>query len=153
MALEHDIRILSGVALFGDLTGDQLRLLAFGAETQRLRPDEVLYREGEVADCAYVVVAGLVELSRRHEGNGAQASVGTAQAGALLSELALIAATNRSTDAVAAGDVEVMAVPRKLFRRILEEYPEVAAALHSRLAKRFQALVRGIETMAPRFED
>lgn len=153
MALEDDIRILSGVALFGDLSGDQLRLLAFGVEMLQLSRDQILYREGDAADCAYVVVAGQIGLSRGREGVDQPAYVGTARAGELLGELALISPAPRSTSAVAAGDAEVMAVPRKLFRRILEEYPEVAAALHARLAAKFQELVRGIEAMAPRFKD
>ena len=151
MALDDEIRILSGVGLFSALTADQLRLLAFGVETLRLEADEALYSEGQAADCAYIVMAGRVELFRTSE-EGKRSTVGLAGQGTVLGELGLIAATRRLTDAVAVADTDVMMVPRKLFRRILEEYPEVAVALHARISEEFQAMVRQIEKLAPRFD-
>ena len=47
MALDDDIRILSAVSLFQGFTQEQLRLLAFGAETTLLQANHKLYREDE----------------------------------------------------------------------------------------------------------
>ncbi len=58
MAIEDDIRILETVGLFGTFTRDQLRLLAFGTERLVLREGRELYREGQSADCAYVIDRG-----------------------------------------------------------------------------------------------
>ena len=44
----------------------------------------------------------------------------------MLGELALIADTHRLTGADAEIDTDVLRLNRKLFRRILEEYPELA---------------------------
>ena len=40
-----------------------------------------------------------------------------------------------------------------MFRRILEEYPETAAALHRRILEDLQEMIGRIEKMAPRFAD
>ena len=64
MALDDDIRILSGVGLFAELTQEQLRLLAFGAETMRFAAGREIYRENATADCAYVIARGEVVLYR-----------------------------------------------------------------------------------------
>ena len=71
--------------------------------------------------------------------------------GAILGELALIADTKRLTSASAAIDSEVLRLSRKIFRRILEEYPDLAAQLHHRILAQFQALIDRIEQLAPRF--
>jgi CRP-like cAMP-binding protein len=149
MALDDDIRILSAVGLFQGFTQEQLRLLAFGAETTLLQADRKLYREDDEADSAYVVVSGRIALYREH--NGERIPIGTAGPGAILSELALIADTKRLTSASAAIDSEVIRLSRKMFRRILEEYPEVAAQLHQRISEDFLAMIRRIEELAPRF--
>lgn len=149
MALDDDIRILSGVRLFEGFTPEQLRLLAFGAEQMNLSADRKLYREDDEADSAYVVVSGRIALFRESEGN--RQPVGTAEKGAMLGELALIADTRRLTSAAAETDAQVLRLNRKMFRRILEEYPDVAVTLHRRIFEDFQALVRSIEDMAPRF--
>jgi CRP-like cAMP-binding protein len=151
MALDDDIRILSAVRLFEGFTQEQLRLLAFGADTVHLSRDRRLYREDDDADTAYVVVRGSITLFR--EQNGKHAVVGTAGPGTMLGEMALIADTRRLTSAAAATDAEVMRLDRKMFRRILEEYPETAAALHRRILADLQEMIGRIEKMAPRFAD
>ncbi|PBC05807.1 cyclic nucleotide-binding domain-containing protein [Mesorhizobium sp. WSM3860] len=152
MALDDDIRILSAVKLFQGFTQEQLRLLAFGAETTFLQADHKLYREDDVADSAYIVVSGRIVLYRE-QGSGERVPMGTAGPGAMLSELALIADTNRLTSASAAVDSEVIRLSRKMFRRILEEYPELAVQLHERILEEFQEMIARIEELAPRFTE
>jgi CRP-like cAMP-binding protein len=150
MALDDEIRILSGVRLFEGFSQEQLRLLAFGAETMHLAADRKLYREDDEADSAYVVIKGTISLFR--EQGDQRIPVGTAEAGAMLGELALIADTRRLTSAAAATDAEILRLNRKMFHRILEEYPELAITLRQRIVDDLQALVRRIEAVAARFE-
>lgn len=149
MALDDDIRILSSVSLFEGFTPEQLRLLAFGAESMKLSAGRDLFEEGTEADSAYVVARGGVVLYRERDGE--RAIVGYAGAGVMLGELALIAETTRLTSARAEVDTDLLRLSRKLFRRILEEYPEVALMLHERIAGQLQAMIRRIEGLAPRF--
>jgi CRP-like cAMP-binding protein len=149
MALDDDIRILSAVRLFEGFTAEQLRLLAFGAEQMQLSAGRKLYLEDDEADSAYVVLNGTIALFREHD--GVRVPLGTASAGAMLGELALISDTRRLTSAAAKTEVEVLRLNRKMFRRILEEYPDIAITLHRRITDEFHALVREIEQMASRF--
>ncbi len=149
MALDDDIRILSTVGLFEGFTAEQLRLLAFGAENTRLPADRKLYREEDEADSAYVVISGRIVLYR--EADDGRIVIGSAGPGAILGELALIADTKRLTSASTDTDSEVLRLNRKMFRRILEEYPDLAILLHRRIADELQALVARIEKLAPRF--
>ena len=151
MALEDDIRILSGVGLFGELTNEQLRLLAFGAEQVRLSAGREIYREGATADCAYVVASGTVVLYR--DGGGEAVAVARVGPGALLGEMALITQTTRLTYAAAETDVELIRLSRSLFRRILQEYPQAAAELHSRMLEELQEFLLKIEQLGPKFSD
>lgn len=148
MALDDHIRILSGVRLFEGFTLDQLRLLAFGAEAMRLPAGKKLYREDDDADSAYIVVRGRISLFREHE--GAPVEVSSADAGAVLGEMALIADTRRLTSAEAAADSDVLRINRSMFRRILEEYPETAEALRTQIIDDLQALIRRIEQVGER---
>jgi CRP-like cAMP-binding protein len=149
MALDDDIRILSDVGLFEGFTQEQLRLLAFGAETTLLGADKKLYREDDEADSAYVVVAGRIVLYR--EGEGERLVIGHVGPGAIMGELALIADTRRLTSASAEIDSEVLRLNRRMFRRILEEYPDLAIQLHHRISAELQAFLQKIENLAPRF--
>jgi CRP-like cAMP-binding protein len=149
MALEDDIRILQRVALLEGFTPEQLRLLAFGAESLRIRAGRDLYAEGADADCAYVVATGEIELYRESEGK--RTVTGRAGPGALLGELALIAGGTRPTSAVAVHDTEVIRLGRTIFRRILEEYPELAAVLHRRIAGQLEAMVGRLDRVRKKY--
>lgn len=149
MALDDDIRILERVRLLEEFTPEQLRLLAFGAETMRLKAGRELFQEGAPADCAFVVASGTVELYR--EIGGKRIVVGTAGPASLLGELALITGTQRMTGALAATDIEVIRVNRSLFRRILEEYPDTAATLYARIAAEMKAMIAKLEKLAVKF--
>jgi CRP-like cAMP-binding protein len=149
MALDDDIRILERVRLLEEFTPEQLRLLAFGAETMRLKAGRDLYAPGAAADCAFVVAAGRVELYR--EADGRRAVLATAGPGSMLGELALIAGGERLAGATAATDIEVIRLNRSLFRRILEEYPELAASLHKRISAEMKAMVAKLERLSPKF--
>ncbi|CUW43389.1 cyclic nucleotide-binding protein [Brucella vulpis] len=148
MALDDDIRILGTVGLFESFTPEQLRLLAFGAERLVLRAGRELFREGQSADCAYIIVSGTITLF--HEGDEGRVTIRPVGAGAILGEMALIAQTTRLTGAVADVETEVIRISRSIFRRILEEYPEVAAALHAHISRNLVELIGQIEQVASR---
>lgn len=150
MALDDDIRILSRVGLFEGFSQEQLRLLAFGTETMRLSAGRELYREGAPADSAFVVARGVVGLY--HSRGNERVRVSLVQEGAILGELALIAESRRMTSAMAETDIEVIRINRTLFRRILQEYPELAAQLHQRISDELQAMLAQIAELAPRFQ-
>ena len=108
-----------------------------------------IYRENATADCAYVIARGEVVLYRDHDGEAMLlARLGE---GAILGELALIAQARRLSYAAAATDVEAIRLNRTLFRRILEEYPEVADQLRQRISADLQDLIAKIEGLASRF--
>ena len=150
MALDDDIRVLSRVGLFNELADEHLRLLAFGAENMQFGEGRDIYRQDMLADCAYVIASGEVDLYRTI-GKGRQL-LKTVGAGALLGELALIAPTRRKTGAMAKTDVLTIRLNQSLFRRILVEYPEVAAKIHQRLTSQFTEMVDDLARLKPRFE-
>ncbi|MFD1199060.1 cyclic nucleotide-binding domain-containing protein [Brucella gallinifaecis] len=148
MALDDDIRILGSVGLFESFSPEQLRLLAFGAERLVLRAGRELFREGQSADCGYVVVSGNISLF--HDADEGRIIIRPVGPGAMLGEMALIAQTTRLTGALAEEETEVIRISRSVFRRILEEYPEAAALLHAHISRNLLQLIADIEKVAPR---
>ena len=151
MSLESDIAVLRGVPLFAGLTDDQLRLLAFGAEHRRLRKGETLFRAAARSDAGFVVVSGEVELLRQT--GGRQVSVGVHGPGSLIGELALLTETRRPATAVTATDCDFIRIARPLFRRMLEEYPEIALKLHEAIADDLARMTADILALEDRFGD
>ncbi|HZP21172.1 MAG TPA: cyclic nucleotide-binding domain-containing protein [Bauldia sp.] len=139
MSLDRDISLLSRVPLFGELSTEQLRLLAFSAVRLELAPGQVLFREGAKAQSGYVVAFGGLELA---SGDGRDRKVlATAETGALLGEIALFVETTRPATATAIVSTEVLEIDRKLVTRMLNEYPHIALRLRATLTERLTATV------------
>ena len=149
MALKDDIALLERLSIFEGLKEDHLRLLAFGAERKRIGDGHVLFREGAQADCAFVVISGSLRLTK--SGPGGENVIGTAPAGSILTEIAMIAESERHFTATAIGDSEVMRISRTLFHRMLEEYPEVAVSTERRMRENFARLVGAAGALSSKF--
>lgn len=150
MSLNDDIALLSLVPLFADIDDDKLRLIAFGAERRRLNRGQQLFREGAPADCAFAIASGSVTLTRNLV-DGSVEVVDTVGRGTLLSELAMISFVERKFTATAEEDSEVIRINRPLFRRMLEEYPEVAVVVEGRIKANLQAMISAMQRLAPKF--
>jgi len=150
MGLDQDIANLSRVDLFEGFGADHMRLLAFGAETIRLPAGRVLYREGDDADCGFVLTSGTIvhQMARADQDR----AVGRTEAPALLGDVALITQTVRTTTALAETPCELLRLNRTQFRRILEEWPELAALVHERVAASLAGMVDSLSRIGERLK-
>jgi CRP-like cAMP-binding protein len=148
MALKDDIALLKRLAIFEGLEDEHMRLLAFGAEHRILEKGHVLFRENAAADAAFVIVRGHLALTQTKAAGG-ERNAGVAGPGTILTEIAMITPTERRFNAVAEEESEVIRISRTLFRRMLEEYPEVAIAVEGRVRANFTRLVEAAARAAP----
>ena len=63
----------------------------------------------------------------------------------------MISFVERKFTATAEEDGEVIRINRPLFRRMLEEYPEVAVLVEARIKDNLQTMIRNMQKLAPRF--
>jgi CRP-like cAMP-binding protein len=134
MTIEDDIALLQGVPTLALLGREPLRILAIGAENRYVHAGEVLFREGDAADGGYVVQEGSFRLSPERQGNAARAAV--VGPGTLIGELALITETRRPQTATAEEPSTVIRIPRQLFLKMLDGYPDLAYRLREMMAAR-----------------
>ena len=146
MALDETIGLLERVPLIGRFQRDALRLLAFSAETRRLRPGDMLFSRGDRSDGGYVLLAGEIEVTSggagRRAGSEPDAVVGP---GALLGRLALVMRMKRPSSARARTACELMRISPTLLRRIIAEFPDTAERMHDEMAADLAELTRGLD--------
>lgn len=140
MALNDEIAILSALPALGGFEQGALRRVALSAQTRIMRAGEELFRRGDAAEGAYVVMSGDIALL-----DTAGGAVAVARAGDMLGEIALLVETEWPHTAVADSPAVVMRVSRALMRRILGEFPASAATFRAVLAERLAALSTDLE--------
>lgn len=129
MSLDEKIDLLSRVALFELVERDALRLMAFAAETRRMRANEFLFKEGERSDGGYVVMSGSLVTTKA----GSEAET-IAERGTLIGRTALFLRVKRPVSAMATDLSEVLRISPTMMKRMLEEFPGAASAIREALA-------------------
>lgn len=150
MALEDDILFLRKIATFRVLGPDALRVLAISVENIHLRAGDILFEEGEPADGAYAVVAGVIRLRRATDKALDEPTL--VKAGSLMGESALMVDTDRPASAIAMEPSTLYKIPRGMFLRMLESDVEAAIGLREMISRRIDAALDDLDTVLPRFE-
>lgn len=151
MALNDDLEILRVTPLFSEMPDDALRLLAFGATHRNIYDGQTLYKYGDAASGAYVVLSGVLELTEPSRDGSEMVSAGVADRAVLLGELALISPTKRQFTVTATENTHLMRFDRALFHRLLTEYPEVADILRKRIEQNITDLTSSLQKIRYRF--
>ncbi len=141
MALGKQKDRLSRLPVFACLDAEALHLIAFSAETRKLAAGEMLFRRGDPADAAVLVISGALRL----EGDASnETALRIAGPGTLLSETALLAPGHRSATVSARDSSMVLSISRSLMLRVLQAYPGNAGALRDYWAGRLDRRVGNI---------
>ncbi|MEJ8476308.1 Crp/Fnr family transcriptional regulator [Roseibium algae] len=148
MSLTQDIAILQKIPMLSEFTDDQLRLLAFSAESLDYRNGMTLFEEGDRADGGLAIASGDVSLQKR--GSDGFEEVDLAMTGTLLGETAMLVETTRPCRAVAVGGVRVIRIRRALFKRMIQEYPDLARGLFEAHALRYRATATALAPIGER---
>lgn len=138
MSIEDDIALLERVPTLHLLGPESLRMLAIGSERRNVQPAEALFREGDTADCGYVVQRGALRIS---DGGGSEV---IAKPGALIGELALLVEMPRPSTATAIEYSTVVRISRSLFQRVLESDAIAARRLRDEFATRASQIANDI---------
>jgi CRP-like cAMP-binding protein len=141
MTIEDDINFFERVPTLGMLGRQALRILAIGAETRYIHGGEVLFKAGDEADCGFVVQEGSFSLSADSVA-GRDVTVGPFT---LLGEVALFTETKRPGTARALEPSTVLSIPRPLFLKMLDSFPDAARKLRDTLASRLHQSAHEID--------
>lgn len=149
MSLETDMDVLRDMPFFGGFSDEQLKLIAFSAESRSLPEKLLLYDEGQLLHSAYVVVTGSLRAETKAK-PGEEPKRRSIGPGVLLGERALILDT-RSTESVRVENrARVLQLRKAMFRRLLQEYPQIAITLRARIARNVVQETREFRDVAER---
>lgn len=130
---------LARVRLFTALDDRALQRLAAVAFTRRFAPNQILFVGGEPSEHLYVVRSGLLRVLTTSP-HGEQLVLSTVGAGETIGELSLLDRQPRSADVVAAELSELIAVPARVARSVLESDPRAVLAAARELAAQVRRL-------------
>ena len=134
MDINKESDLLRNVPMFAKLDPSKLKLLAFTSQCLSFDDGEVLFREGDRADAAYVIMSGEVEILA--DTGGTQFIAGTLEKNQLFGELAVLTKEPRSATLRAKGELLALRIGEDIFLKLLAENPEVALDVMRQLSEK-----------------
>ena len=136
--------LLRAHPFFKDLGNTIIDRLAPRVITTKVKKGAAIFHKGDIGSKLYAVRAGAVRISAPSE-QGKDAIFNLVVPGELFGEIAFLDGGQRSADAVAIDDCELMVIERRDFIPILRDDPEVAIRLINILCARLRRTSEQVE--------
>jgi CRP-like cAMP-binding protein len=128
------VQVLRSIPMFSKLDPSKLKLLAFASDYLTFDDGEVLFLQGEPADCAYLIDEGEVLICAGEKES--ELVVGTLGKHDLFGEMAIFRNSPRVATIRAKGPVKVMRIEGDMFLRMVTENPDTALGVMRMLSEK-----------------
>jgi len=136
--------LLRAHPFFKDLGNSVIERLAPRVITTKVKKGAVIFHKGDIGSKLYAVRAGAVRISAPSE-QGKDAIFNLVVPGELFGEIAFLDGGQRTADAVAIDNCELMVIERRDFVPLLRDDPEVAIRLIKILCSRLRRTSEQVE--------
>ena len=136
--------ILAANDLFRHLSSAELEGLARFTRLEKYQPNQVIFRQHDAGSTMMAVIGGKVRISRL-SASGKEVVFGIVTPGHIFGEIALLDGGERSADAVALEQTELIVLDRRDFVPFLERNPAVATGMLEVLCRRIRRTDEQVE--------
>ena len=119
MSLREEVELLQRIPLFANVEASKLKLLAFTSERIAFESGQVLFRQGDAGDAAYIIIEGDAEVLV----NGASGPIQVAVLGRneIVGEIAILCDVPRTATIKALQRLVCLRISKDLFLRLIND--------------------------------
>jgi len=136
MTLQQEVQLLRQVPLFAKIDPARLKLLAFTSDRLVFAKDDILFRQGEAGDAAYLILSGAAEVSI--DTPGGPFVVATIDEHEIVGEIAILCDVPRTATVRAKSELVALRIAKERFFTLIDEFPEMAVEMMRELARRLE---------------
>jgi CRP/FNR family transcriptional regulator, cyclic AMP receptor protein len=134
MSLKQEYELLRRVPIFAEMDPPKLKLLAFMSERVGFDPGNVLMRQGDPGDAAYLIIDGHAEVVL--ETPAGPIVVATPGPNEIVGEMAILCDVPRAATVRAKDRLITLRISKEPFMRMVREFPNMAISIMRELAHR-----------------
>jgi CRP/FNR family transcriptional regulator, cyclic AMP receptor protein len=136
MSLQQEVDLLKRIPLFARIEPSKLKLLAFTSERLTFQSGQLLMKQGDMGDAAYVIMDGKVDIIIDTP-NG-PLKVAELGKNAFVGEMAILCDVPRTASVAATEPVTTLKISKDLFFRLVTEFPQMSVEIMRELAHRLE---------------
>lgn len=140
MSLNEEVELLRNIPMFANIEPSKLKLLAFTSERMAFKDGDILFRQGEQGDSAYVIIGGEADVIV--DTPKGPLTVAKLKRNDIVGEIAILCDVPRTATVKASSKLEAMVIAKDLFFRLIMEFPQMAVEIMRELARRLDATNR-----------
>ena len=141
------IELLQSVALFWDLSEEELGYISEKMIARHYEPGKFIFLEDSEGEQCFFVVQGSVKVTRLSK-DGREVILAMLNEGEFFGEMALLDGESRSANVIALEETEVLTLNREDFLVVLHDYPQIAIQLLKEMADRLRKSDRQIASLS-----
>ena len=132
--LKDEVELLRRIPIFAHIDAAKLKLLAFSSQRLAYSQGQILFRQGETGDAAFVIVSGSADvIVNSPRGEVVVAKVGRND---FVGEISILCDVPRTATIRASEQLETLKVSKEHFLRLLHDFPDMAIEVMRVLAER-----------------
>ncbi len=140
--LKEDIEVLREVPIFASVELPKLKLLAFASQRMSFDPGQVLCREGDFGDTAYVIIEGTADVLVN--AGDSEVKVATVGRNDFIGDMAILCDMPRTATVRASCRCETLVIGKSQLMGLLKSFPDMSIAMMRVLAGRLERTNRAL---------
>ncbi|MEE9166709.1 MAG: cyclic nucleotide-binding domain-containing protein [Candidatus Neomarinimicrobiota bacterium] len=132
---------MKGVALFQEISGEEVARVAQISEERRLSAGESVFDEGDVGDSMFIIMNGQIRVHKSREKSGTQKEVAVLSRGEFVGEMALLDQEPRSASASALEETVLLGIHGEDFYDLMASRVEIMQGIVRVLTRRLREAI------------
>jgi CRP-like cAMP-binding protein len=135
-----NLNIFRQIEFFSGVSMDVMKLFAFLCKRQSYKPGDAIFLQDEDDQCAYYILSGAAKLILKKDGK--DYGIREYKAESYLGVLSLMAPMVKQFSLVATADTTCIAMTRKAFAKIVDQFPDTPLKIIRAMGQRIAATER-----------
>ncbi len=136
MSIDQEVEILRRIPIFAQIDPAKLKLMAFASERVTYKAGQVLFKQGERGDAAFIVLHGTADVLIN--ANNGPLRVASLSENEIIGEIAILCDIPRTATVEAATELTTLKITADLFFRMIMDFPEMGVEVMRVLAHRLE---------------
>ena len=144
MSLLQEYELLRRIPFFAEIEPAKLKLLAFMSERVGYDAGKTLFRQGDRADAAYLIIEGEAEIIV--DTPSGPVTIATLGSNEIVGEMAILCDVPRTATVQAKSRLVALRIGKDPFMRMVREFPSMAVSIMRELANRLELTNKQLRT-------
>ena len=140
--MQDEVGLLRSLPMFADMPANKLKLLAFASDRVAFQEGEVLFRQGDDGDAAYIIIDGKVDVIV--SSNDTDQKVAELGKNAFVGDMGVISDMPRTATIRAATDLQTLRIRKDHMMEMVQDSRELALAVLREVVARLAKTTRDL---------